>query len=132
VAATLQTGIYVFPNGDKYEGEYRMSADGVIERHGRGVYISFDGTTYSGDWISDALSGQARIVYPSGAVYEGSISGNSYNGLGKYSWPDGSSVSGIFKDMKLDGHGEFMDSSGKVWKGLFHGRSAPGLRVKQA
>ena len=58
VAGTLQTGVYVFPNGDKYEGEYRMSADGVIERHGRGVYVSFDGTTYSGDWVSDALSGQ--------------------------------------------------------------------------
>lgn len=55
---TLQTGIYVFPNGDKYEGEYRLSTDGVIERQGRGVYTSSDGTTYSGEWAKDAMCGQ--------------------------------------------------------------------------
>ncbi|XP_062507531.1 MORN repeat-containing protein 2-like [Corticium candelabrum] len=132
VAETVESGVYVFPNGDKYEGNYRLSLNGVIERHGRGVYFSSDGTTYSGEWVNDSMSGEGKIVYSSGAIYEGGLFNNCYNGHGRYSWPNGSSLTANFKDIKLDGHGEFIDTTGKVWKGLFNGRHAPGLRVKQS
>ncbi|XP_041361339.1 MORN repeat-containing protein 2-like isoform X2 [Gigantopelta aegis] len=124
------TGIYVFPNGDKYEGEYIQSAGGSLERNGFGTHTTTDGVVYEGDWVSDKMTGRGKLTHPSGAVYEGEFLNNKFNGQGKYVWPNGSFYEGQFVDNRLQGDGQFTDTDIQKWTGTFRYRAAPGLRFK--
>ncbi|XP_008298804.1 MORN repeat-containing protein 2 isoform X1 [Stegastes partitus] len=119
---------YVFPNGDKYEGECSRSECGAIVRSGNGKHTSASGVTYIGEWhedkvciccvsthcdktlsgcmlLSHALSlclsqmhGRGTLQHPSGAVYEGEFKGNMYHGTGTYTFPDKSVYKGHFQE----------------------------------
>ena len=41
------------------------------QRHGRGVYITSDGSRYDGFWKYDQRNGFGRFVRADGDVYEG-------------------------------------------------------------
>lgn len=41
-------GVYSFPSGEKYEGQYKQDL-----RHGKGKYTYKNGATYDGDWRSN-------------------------------------------------------------------------------
>ncbi|KAI8505882.1 MORN repeat containing 2 [Branchiostoma belcheri] len=126
----LQKGVYIFPNGDKYDGEYSQSDTGVLERNGVGTHTTKDGVVYTGRWVQDKMSGQGKLVHPSGAVYDGEFYNNTFHGRGKYIWPDGSFYEGNWEENKMEGDGEFIDTEGQTWTGTFRHRAAPGLRFK--
>ena len=44
----IYNGVFMFPNGDKFEGDYHHLADGTIERCGVGTHTSQDDTVYEG------------------------------------------------------------------------------------
>ncbi|XP_066538322.1 MORN repeat-containing protein 2 isoform X2 [Hoplias malabaricus] len=121
---------FIFPNGDKYEGECVRTPNGVVVRQGFGTQISSTGTTYTGEWSDDKMNGSGTLSHPSGAMYEGQFRENMYHGLGKYSFPDGTNYSGTFNNNRFEGEGEFTDSEGYVWTGTFYKKAAPELKLK--
>ncbi|XP_075261386.1 uncharacterized protein LOC142353077 [Convolutriloba macropyga] len=126
----MMSGVFMFPNGDKYDGDYMRNPDGAIFRHGQGSHTAPDGTRYVGSWENDTMTGSGTVHYPSGASYEGEFSQNKFNGRGKYHWPDGAVYSGQFEDNRICGDGEFLDPDGQAWVGNFDNKMALGLKFK--
>lgn len=128
---SIISGIYMFPNGDKYEGDYMLSEiDGTAERTGTGSHFTAEGTVYVGQWKDDKMNGQGQITFPSGAVYQGDFVNNHFKGNGVYTWPNRSFYTGVFNENKMEGDGEFTDTEGQIWTGTFRYKAAPGLRFK--
>ncbi|CDQ74820.1 MORN repeat-containing protein 2 isoform X1 [Oncorhynchus mykiss] len=121
---------YIFPNGDRYEGECCGSTEGGVVRRGMGKHTSASGVTYTGEWHDDKMNGRGTLEHPSGALYEGDFKDNMYHGTGTYSFSDGTKYCGSFSKNRLEGDGEFTDSQGLVWIGSFHNKAAPGLKLK--
>ncbi len=82
-------GEFVFSNGARYVGDWK-SIDGVKVREGQGNYWNGP-EEYSGRWASDAMSGEGRMVFSSGAIYEGHFENNMFEGHGVYTFSDGAS-----------------------------------------
>ena len=123
-------GEFVFSNQDRYNGEYQLNEEGVIERHGQGTHTTCQGIVYTGSWSNDKMEGKGRISFPSGASYEGEFASNQFNGEGIYTWPDGCFYKGWFEDSRLSGEGTFCDKHKQIWTGSFHNKAAPGLKFK--
>ncbi|XP_033112514.1 radial spoke head 1 homolog, partial [Anneissia japonica] len=96
--AAVQVGIYIFPNGDKYDGEYILTDDGSVERQGEGVHSSADGTCYKGQWEKDKMNGNGILTHPGGSSFEGEFSNNRFHGRGRYTFPNGSFYEGEFHE----------------------------------
>ncbi|KAK1793055.1 hypothetical protein P4O66_011390, partial [Electrophorus voltai] len=94
----MWTVSYIFPNGDKYEGECCRTSDGVVMRKGTGTQISSSGAVYIGEWNNDMMSGTGTLTHPSGAVYKGQFQDNRYHGNGTYFFPDGTKYCGTFNN----------------------------------
>lgn len=124
--------VYMFPNGDKYEGECIQTENGSIERTGQGIHIGATGIIYQGSWEGDRMNGLGKLLHPSGASYEGDFVNNQFHGNGKYTWPNKSYYNGQFVENRMEGEGEFTDTEGQVWTGLFRYKAAPGLKFKLA
>jgi hypothetical protein len=126
----VKSSVFIFSNGDKYEGEFRQLPGGGMERCGVGTHTSADGTVYSGHWANDRMNKSGRIQFSNGACYEGGISDNQFHGHGRYTWPNGSFFQGTFVNNRMEGSGEFTDTDGQLWTGEFYKNQAPGLRFK--
>ncbi|XP_002731054.1 uncharacterized protein LOC100366738 [Saccoglossus kowalevskii] len=127
---TVLRGVYMLPNGDKYDGEYSRSEEGVLERNGYGEHTTSEGTVYQGNWENDKMNGHGKLMHPSGAIYEGDFVNNQFTGKGRYTWPDGSYYDGPFIENRMEGEGEFTDTDSQVWTGTFRYKAAPGLKFK--
>ncbi|XP_022804577.1 MORN repeat-containing protein 1-like [Stylophora pistillata] len=144
--ATTLSGVYMFPNGDKYDGEYIQVGE-CLQRQGYGTHTTIDGLTYHGNWSGDKMNGQGELLRSS--VYfkvlftsvktifvnslitiTGEFGNNMFHGFGKYTWPDGSYYEGNFNENKLEGQGTFTDVKSQVWYGNFTHMAAPGLKFK--
>nr|XP_022328185.1 MORN repeat-containing protein 1-like isoform X1 [Crassostrea virginica] len=123
-------GVYIFPNGDKYDGEYQHGSDGSLERNGYGVHTTTEGAVYEGEWKGDKMNGRGKLAHPSGALYEGEFVNNQFHGQGKYTWKNNSFYEGQFKENKMEGTGQFTDTEGQMWTGTFRYKAAPGLRFE--
>eukprot|EP00794_Sanderia_malayensis_P012083 gene12083-13327_t len=122
-------GVFMFPNGDKYDGQHKQ-VDDAIMRVGVGEHTSSEGTVYRGEWQNDTMNGRGVLTHPSGAIYEGDFLNNMMHGHGKYTWPDGSKYEGPFHQNRLEGTGKFTDNKLKVWTGMFSNRTAKDLRYE--
>ena len=60
------TGTMVWPNGDKYVGEWK---DGKI--HGVGTLTWSDGTKYTGEWRNGLENGKGEMTWSDGTIYIG-------------------------------------------------------------
>lgn len=141
-------GIYLYPSGAKYVGEFENG-----EIHGIGVCYYTDGSKYQGEWANRYPSGRGTKVYSDGTkrtgkwlkgqpvdnvgqlvapavveeleetletdIQSGCISGDCIDGQGKYGYPNGSSYSGQFLASQPDGWGEFLDNDGEKYVGAF-------------
>ena len=123
-------GAYVFPNGDKYNGDFVHLPEGGLLRQGKGEHHGSDGLKYEGDWQDDKMHGKGKMTCASGAIYEGDFDMNRFHGYGKYTWPDGSFFEGTFKENKMTGEGRFTDVNNEVWLGEFARNSALDLKFK--
>lgn len=127
---SIHAGVHMFPNGDKYEGEYILTEGNSIERSGLGKHTAIDMVVYNGNWVSDKMNGTGTLEHPSGARYEGNFVDNQFHGHGRYIWPNGSYYEGEFVENRMEGDGKFMDTNNQEWTGLFRYKAAPGLRFK--
>jgi len=57
----------IYPNGDSYIGD--INAEG--KREGHGVYIFANGDLYQGQWLSDKKHGEGTFKYSNGESYHG-------------------------------------------------------------
>ncbi|XP_069349983.1 MORN repeat-containing protein 2 [Eulemur rufifrons] len=121
---------FIFPNGDKYDGDCTRTSSGVYERNGMGIHTTPNGIVYTGSWRDDKMNGFGRLEHFSGAVYEGQFKDNMFHGLGTYTFPTGAKYTGNFNENRVEGEGEYTDIQGLEWSGNFHFTAAPGLRLK--
>ena len=105
-------GTLTFPDGNKYEGEWK---DG--ERNGRGTYTYNDGNQYIGDFKSGKKHGQGLFTFPNGNKYEGEWKEEKRHGQGSYTWTNGEKYVGEFKDGKFNGQGSFTFPEGGELEG---------------
>ena len=105
-------GTLTFPDGNKYEGEWK---DG--ERNGRGTYTYNDGNQYIGDYKSGKKHGQGLFTFPNGNKYEGEWKEEKRHGQGSYTWANGEKYVGEFKDGKFNGQGSFTFPEGGELEG---------------
>jgi len=59
-------GIQVWPDGARYEGEWRDN-----KANGKGKFWHADGDIYDGEWFDDKANGQGEYTHTNGAKYEG-------------------------------------------------------------
>ena len=94
-------GVYLYENGDRYEGEYKNG-----KRHGQGV-MEFQSGKHKGD------------------VYKGGYSNGVKSGRGLFTWSSGNTYEGEYKDGEYHGHGVFKNGKtafvGKWKEGAPHG-----------
>ena len=71
------TGTMVWPNGDKYVGEWK---DGKI--HGVGTLTWSDGTKYTGEWRNGLENGKGEMTWSDGTIYIGERKDSKASGQG--------------------------------------------------
>ncbi|KAJ0959111.1 putative 1-phosphatidylinositol-4-phosphate 5-kinase [Helianthus annuus] len=129
------SGMYVWSNGCKYEGEWRRGIwHGYGKLHwpsgafyegdfsggymqGTGTYIRADKLVYKGRWRLNRKHGLGYQTFPNGDVFEGSWIQGSPDGPGKYSWANGNEYSGNMKAGKMSGKGTFTWTNGDSYEG---------------
>uniref|UniRef100_A0A452SK30 MORN repeat containing 2 n=1 Tax=Ursus americanus TaxID=9643 RepID=A0A452SK30_URSAM len=121
---------FIFPNGDKYDGDCTRTSSGIFERNGIGIHTTPNGIVYTGSWKDDKMNGFGRLEHFSGAVYEGHFKDNMFHGLGTYTFPNGAKYTGNFNENRVEGEGQYTDIQGLEWCGNFHFTAAPGLKLK--
>lgn len=66
--------------------------------NGEGVYAWPDGKKYIGEYKDDLKHGIGKMEYPDGKIYEGEWEAGKRHGKGKLTLPTGESRIGIWKD----------------------------------
>ncbi|MDA8866592.1 trypsin-like peptidase domain-containing protein [Porticoccaceae bacterium] len=84
-----------------------------------GTYAYEDGTTYSGDWMSNKPHGQGNLIYPSGDKYSGSLKNGKRHGHGTYTYENGDMYAGDWKEGRASGNGVFSWANGDNYFGEF-------------
>ncbi|CAF0763023.1 unnamed protein product [Rotaria sordida] len=99
---------FMFANGDQYDGEYILTDEGQIMRHGHGKHTSADQQLiYEGTWNRDKMHGTGRLTYGNGTSYDGEFQSNYFEGLGTYTWPDGAQYTGMWQGSRAIGKAEY-------------------------
>ena len=87
--------------------------------HFEGYLLWSDGSYYVGDFVDGARTGQGKMTYPNGDIYEGSWDKDEKDGEGVYSWKGtGLYYAGTFVNGKREGEGTVSKSpcwSTKRW-----------------
>jgi len=112
-------GCYVWPNNDKYEGEWKNG-----KRDGYGLFVSEDGT-YDGMWVNDKQTGSGTKEWVEGDRYVGDWEGNRRYGYGVYTWPSGSMYDGYWKTV-MHGYGNYAWYDGRVYEGQWNNGTMEG------
>lgn len=121
-----RSNTFVFSNGDQYEGEYIITEEGHVARHGQGKHTSADKQLiYEGTWNRDKMHGTGRLTYGDGAYYDGEFQSNFFEGLGTYRWPDGGIYTGMWQNSRPMGKAEYVGPAiGVPFVGTADGRVA--------
>lgn len=85
-------GRYVYPNGDKYIGEFKAA-----KLDGRGVYTFKNGNIYKGQFKDNTRHGYGTYKWINGDTYIGEYVNNEREGEGTYYYADGRVEEGLFK-----------------------------------
>lgn len=130
-------GTFVYPNGDRYEGEWKdgkRSGQGKLlfnlenkrnsvwyegtweddSMNGYGVMLKTNGSRYEGEWKNNEKSGRGTLIWQSGDRFEGSWRADEKNGQGTYFWHDGSSYEDEHRDGKYLGRAIYRDGHGRI------------------
>ena len=109
--------------GGKYEGEWQRF-DGVIKRHGHGIFAT-DDMTYEGGFYEDEFDGKGTLKFADGMCYVGEFSRGKINGQGEMLFLDGSRYKGQWRNGRMHGIGTYMTIDNQSWTGMWcHGMSS--------
>ena len=140
-----KTGVMIFDNGAKYEGQWKND-----KKNGKGVFTSphyydcenfvgmkyegefrddkFDGfgiTTYTngdryeGEWKNNKQYGSGTVTYFNGDKYEGEWNEGMFDGIGTFFLKNGERFEGRFKNNKYNGYGKYFYLNGNWLEGIF-------------
>ena len=140
-----RTGIMLFDNGAKYEGQWKND-----KKNGKGVFTSshyFDcknfvgmkyegefkddkfegygittytnGDKYEGEWKNNKQYGKGIVTYFNGEKYEGDWREGFFDGIGTFFLKNGERFEGRFKDNKYNGYGKYFYLNGEWLEGIF-------------
>lgn len=118
----MSSGTFTFPDGSTYSGEYSTDASGAKLRSGKGVYTSMS-EKYTGGWEADKMHGEGVYTFASGAVYQGGFSDGFFHGMGTYTWPDGARYTGNWLQSKMHGDGAYIDAQKIESRGFWYNGS---------
>lgn len=77
--------------------------------HGYGIYMYKNGDRYEGNWVNGLKEGAGQETYGNGIrSYIGFFKDGKYNGSGQLKESDGSLYRGEFKDGLKDGQGNLI------------------------
>ena len=130
-------GTYIWPNGDKYIGEWKNG-----KRDGIGSFIWPEGDRYVAHWKNDKNNSNGNYISPAGAkLYAvesrnagvdgfGCIKGDCVNGHGTYTWLSGAKYVGAFENGEKNGPGTYSFPNGLkipgIWNnGKYVGKKTP-------
>lgn len=108
----MTEGVFAYPNGDKYEGEWKDN-----QRHGHGVLVRPDGTRYVGQWIDDRPGGMGTLTGADGSRYTGEWKDGKRHGQGTADLPDGTRYEGQWANDKAHGKGSLTYPDGTTHTG---------------
>jgi len=134
---TGEVMLMTFPNGDKYEGEFRGGLfhgygtlysrngdkyEGSFRddvKNGRGVMTYANGDRYAGDFKEDLKEGRGVFTFVNGDKYSGDFTADMMTGKGTLIYANGNRYAGDFRNGLKWGQGEFRYANGDVYKGQF-------------
>lgn len=85
-------GRYIFPNEDKYIGEFKGAA-----LNGRGAYYFKNGDIYKGQFKDNKREGYGTFTWKNGDIYIGEYLNNQRHGEGTYIYVDGTEQKGVWE-----------------------------------
>jgi hypothetical protein len=106
----------VLENGAVYEGEWSKTDD---VRHGHGKLIFPDGALFEGTWREGKVNGNGRHIHSNGEYYIGGWKDDAVHGYGKLVHTDGASYEGMWEHDKQNGKGVEKWPDGAEFKGIF-------------
>ena len=117
-----KSGIMLFDNGAKYEGQWKND-----KKQGKGVFTSshyfdcknFVGMKYEGDFKEDKFEGYGITLYTNGDKYEGEWKNNKQYGKGIVTYFNGEKYEGDWREGMFDGIGTFFLKNGERFEGRF-------------
>lgn len=109
-------GRYIYPNGDKYIGEFKDS-----KLDGRGVYTFKNGNVYRGQFKNNMRHGYGTYRWVNGDTYIGEYEDNKRQGQGAYKWKNGDLYEGSFINNMREGEGSLTYADGPLQKGIWKG-----------
>jgi len=131
---TKGKAVYVWPNGDKYDGEWKD-----LKKHGQGTltldngnkyagewkngnahngkFTWTNGDKYEGEWKDDKKHGQGTLTLDNGDTYEGEWKNGNVHGNGEFVWTNGDKYKGKWKDDKRHGKGTLTQANGDTYEG---------------
>lgn len=102
------------------DGVYKGEIDKKGNKHGNGLIIWNDGSSYQGEFQKDLRHGEGLFNWNNGESYEGEYTKDERTGIGVYRWPDGSKYEGSFLNGKRHGFGKFQSATGIIYEGQWH------------
>jgi len=118
--------IYVFWNGDRYEGEMQQ---GKIQ--GKGRFRWACGEYYSGDLLDGEPHGVGTKVLKNGDRYCGQWKYGEAHGWGTKTFANGDKHNGQYKHNKRDGFGVYTWYNGDTYEGYYKAGRACGIGYKK-
>ena len=89
--STKTWGTYIWPNGDKYVGEFQNNVP-----HGQGTYTYSYGDKYVGEFQNNGKHGQGTYTYLYGDKYAGEWQNDLRHGQGTLTFSDGYTITGTW------------------------------------
>ena len=121
-------GIKTVVKGNEEEVQEGNFKEGKLYK---GSIKKFDGTTCTGTFEDDKLSGEnGKKTEPDGTVSKGAFKNGQLNGQGIKTDPDGTVYEGIFKNGQLNGQGIKTEPDGTVYEGIFKNGQLNGKGTK--
>jgi len=154
------TGVYIYPSGAKYVGQFKNG-----EIHGIGACYYTDGSKYQGEWANRFPEGRGTKTFEDGrqwtgtwqkgqpidekgevivelfpeskigteeiTIQTGCLSGDCETGYGTYAYADGSKYEGDFANGKPQGTGTFTYANNETFVGTFKSGYKHGKGVYQ-
>merc|ERR1719271_2027429 len=79
--------------------------------------------------MAGSVQQHGKVIFRSGATYDGKWRGCIREGFGKQRWPDGAMFIGQWKDNKAEGMGRFMHANGDIYVGQWMSNVAHGAGI---